>query len=112
PKNVMPLPNNRPLFYYTKEDYDKELHPMIEDGVESIGSMGDTARLPALSDIHRSIYDYFFQNFAQVTNPPLDYIRESMVIDLSVYLGRKPNIFSPKELIPPPRAFMLKGPVM
>jgi glutamate synthase domain-containing protein 2/glutamate synthase domain-containing protein 1/glutamate synthase domain-containing protein 3 len=100
------------LFYYTKEDLSKELHPMIEEGKGAIGSMGDTATLPALSTIHRSIYDYFFQDFAQVTNPPLDYIREKMVTGLKVYLGRKPNIFSPKEMIPPFKAIELDGPII
>ena len=100
------------LFYYTKEDLSKELHPMIEEGKGPIGSMGDTATLPALSTIHRSIYDYFFQDFAQVTNPPLDYIREKMVTGLKVYLGRKPNIFSPKEMIPPFKAIELDGPII
>ncbi len=100
------------VFYYTKEDLAKELYPMIEKGKGPIGSMGDTARLPAMSTIHRSIYDYFFQDFAQVTNPPLDYIREKMVTGLKVYLGRKPNIFSPKEMIPLHPAIELKGPII
>ena len=100
------------LFYYTKEDLQKELYPMIQNGKEAIGSMGDTARLPAMSSIHRSIYDYFYQNFAQVTNPPLDYIREEMVTELKVYLGRKPNIFEPKEMIPPTMAIKCNGPIL
>lgn len=100
------------VFYFTVEDLKKELYPMIEDGKEPIGSMGDTATLAAMSTIHRSIYDYFYQDFAQVTNPPLDYIREKMVTSLKTYLGRKPNIFSPKEMIPPPAAIELDSPVM
>ncbi|MFT6633501.1 MAG: glutamate synthase domain-containing protein 2/glutamate synthase domain-containing protein 1 [Bacteriovoracaceae bacterium] len=110
-KNSLHL-DKKSLFYFTKEDLNKELYPMIIHGKEAIGSMGDTARLPALSNIHRSIYDYFYQNFAQVTNPPLDYIREKMVTELKVYLGRKPNIFSPKELIPPPQAIELASPII
>lgn len=104
--------NLKSLFYYTKEDLSKELYPMIIQGHESIGSMGDTACIPAMSNVHRSIYDYFYQNFAQVTNPPLDYIREKMVTELKVYLGRKPNIFEPKELIPPPHAIELDSPII
>ncbi len=100
------------LFYYTEEEFKKELYPMIISGKEAIGSMGDTARNPALSPIHRSIYDYFFQGFAQVTNPPLDYIREKLVTELQVFLGRKPNIFEPKELIPPPIALRLSSPII
>src|SRR5690625_7323542 len=74
--------------------------PMIADGKEPIGSMGDTARPALFSYQPRSFFDYFYQNFAQGTNPPLDYLREKMVTDLSMYLGKRPNIFSPKELIP------------
>ncbi len=100
------------LFGYTEEDINKILVPMIADGKEPIGSMGDTARPAIFSDEPRSFFDYFYQNFAQVTNPPVDYMRESMVTDLSVYLGVKPNIFSPKEMIPPPLALELKSPVL
>ncbi len=110
-KNASHLDKQK-LFYYTKEDLQKELYPMIQMGKEAIGSMGDTARLPAMSSIHRSIYDYFYQNFAQVTNPPLDYIREEMVTELKVYLGRKPNIFEPKEMIPPTMAIKCNGPIL
>lgn len=100
------------LFSYTDEEFKKILIPMIKDGKEPIGSMGDTARLAIFSDQPRSFFDYFYQNFAQVTNPPLDYIREKMVTDLQVYLGKKPNIFEPKELIPPTPAFELKSPLL
>jgi glutamate synthase domain-containing protein 2/glutamate synthase domain-containing protein 1/glutamate synthase domain-containing protein 3 len=112
PENEESYLDKKNLFYYTREDLNKVLYPMIEKGKEPIGSMGDTARLPAMSSMHRSIYDYFYQNFAQVTNPPLDYIREKMVTELKVYLGRKPNIFEPKELIPPPMALVCKSPIL
>lgn len=100
------------LFQYTDEDFKRILAPMIEDGKEPIGSMGDTARPAILSDQPRPFFDYFYQNFAQVTNPPLDYLREKMVTDLSTYLGRRPNIFAPKELIPPAVAIELGSPVL
>lgn len=100
------------LFNYTVEDLRNVLYPMILEGKEPIGSMGDTARLAILSDQPRSFFDFFYQNFSQVTNPPLDYIREKMVTDLTTYLGKKPNIFEPKELIPPVPAYELKSPVM
>ncbi|MCB9640667.1 MAG: glutamate synthase large subunit [Myxococcales bacterium] len=100
------------LFLYNEEDIRVILGPMVESGKEPIGSMGDTARMALLSREHRSLFDYFYQNFSQVTNPPLDYIREAMVTNLEVYLGRKPNIFQPKELIPPAPAFRLQSPVM
>jgi len=103
---------NLHLFNYTREDMDKMLVPMITDGKEPIGSMGDTARPAIFSDQPRSFFDYFYQNFAQVTNPPLDYIREKMVTDLSMYLGKRPNIFSPKELIPQLPGFEIKSPLL
>src|SRR5690606_23132435 len=88
------------------------LYPMILDGKEPIGSMGDTARSSILSEQPRSFFDFFYQNFAQVTNPPLDYLREKMVTDLTTYLGKKPNIFETKELIPIAPALELKSPVL
>lgn len=100
------------LFSFSDEDISKVLIPIIQDGKEPIGSMGDTARPAILSDEPRSFFDYFYQNFAQVTNPPLDYLREEMVTDLTVHLGKKPNIFEKKELIPPSVAYELKSPVL
>lgn len=99
-------------FLITDEDLKKEIYPMVDEGKEPFGSMGDTARLPVLSEVHRSLYDYFFQNFAQVTNPPLDFIRESFVTDLTINLGRMPNIFEPKEMIPPQEGIALESPVL
>ena len=100
------------LFNYTEEDYSKILIPMITQGKEPIGSMGDTARLAIFSDEPRSFYDYFCHNFAQVTNPPLDYPRERYVTDLKTYLGNQPNIFAKKDLIPPPIALELPSPIL
>jgi glutamate synthase domain-containing protein 2/glutamate synthase domain-containing protein 1/glutamate synthase domain-containing protein 3 len=100
------------IFNYTDEDISKVLIPIIFEGKEPIGSMGDTARPAILSTEPRSFFDFFYQNFAQVTNPPLDYLREEMVTDLTVYLGKKPNIFEKKELIPPSVAYELKSPVL
>lgn len=99
-------------FQLSRETLDKLLGPMILTGKEGIGSMGDTARLAILSEQPRSFFDFFHQNFAQVTNPPLDYLREKMVTDLSVYLGPKPNIINQKELIPPPVGIELTGPLL
>lgn len=103
---------NKHLFSYTKEDLETMLFPIITGGKEPIGSMGDTARPAILSQEPRNFFDYFYQHFAQVTNPPLDYLREHMVTDLSTYLGRRPNIFSPKELLPPVIGFELNSPVL
>ncbi len=100
------------IFRYTEEDLERLLIPMILTGKEPIGSMGDTARPAILSDEARSFFDYFYQDFAQVTNPPLDYLRESMVTDLVTHIGARPNIFAPKELIPPAPAIELSSPVL
>ncbi|KAK3605073.1 hypothetical protein CHS0354_000739 [Potamilus streckersoni] len=100
------------LFGCTKEEVEKILIPMCAKGKEPIGSMGDTARPAVFSSEPRSLFDFFYQNFAQVTNPPVDYLREEIVTDLSVNLGRKANIFYPKELIPMPTAFNLNSPVL
>lgn len=100
------------LFGYTQEDVQRHLIPMATEGKEAISSMGDTAALAVLSDQNRSFFDYFTQNFAQVTNPPLDFLREKPVTDLVTYLGPKPNIFEANELVPPPVAIELSGPVL
>jgi glutamate synthase domain-containing protein 2/glutamate synthase domain-containing protein 1/glutamate synthase domain-containing protein 3 len=96
----------------SREELDRMVVPLVTTGKEPIGSMGDTARLAVLSEERRSFFDYFYQTFAQVTNPPLDYLREGMVTDLTTYLGKRPNIFAPKELIPQMPAWLLEGPVL
>jgi len=105
------LPKTR-LFLLTKESLDKVVLPMVRTGKEPIGSMGDTARIAMLSKQPRSFFDYFYQTFAQVTNPPLDYLRERLVTDLSVQLGKQPNIVAPKELLPPMPAIGLDSPIL
>ncbi|MBC8071034.1 MAG: glutamate synthase large subunit, partial [Deltaproteobacteria bacterium] len=100
------------LFGVDDEEIERVLAPMIATGREPIGSMGDTARIAVLSAEPRSFYDFFYQDFAQVTNPPLDYLRESMVTDLEIYIGARPNIFAPRELIPPPPAISHDGAVL
>jgi glutamate synthase domain-containing protein 2/glutamate synthase domain-containing protein 1/glutamate synthase domain-containing protein 3 len=100
------------LFSYTQEDYERVLQPMILEAKEGIGSMGDTARPAFLSQEPRSFFDYFYQDFAQVTNPPLDYLREAMVTDLVTHIGGRPNIFAPKELIPPLVAVEVRSPLL
>ncbi|MCS6821621.1 MAG: glutamate synthase large subunit [Microscillaceae bacterium] len=100
------------LFDYTEEDLNKIIYPMIETAKEPIGSMGDTARLAIFSEEPRSFFDYFYHNFAQVTNPPLDYLREKWVTDLSTYIGKKPNIFAKKDLLPLPVNIELPSPII
>ncbi len=96
----------------SKEEFDKVLAPMIAKGKEPITSMGDTARPAILSDERRSFCDFFYQAFAQVTNPPLDYLRERTVTDLRTWIGATPNIFAPKELLPVNPAVALESPVL
>ena len=66
---------------------------MMMEGQDPVGSMGRDIPLASLSDKSRSLFDYFFQKFAQVTNPPIDPIREELVMSLKSYLGPKPNTF-------------------
>lgn len=96
----------------TAEERARILEPMMASGKEPIGSMGNTARPAIFSDQTRSFFDFFVQDFAQVTNPPLDYLREAMVTNLSTHLGERPNIFAPAELIPPTPALELRDPVL
>ena len=100
------------LFTLTQEELEKIVYPMAAEGKEPIGSMGDTARPNVFSSEPRPFFDYFYQNFAQVTNPPLDYLREKNITDLRVFLGRRPNIFFAKDLLPLEEALELPGPVL
>ncbi|WP_417886504.1 glutamate synthase large subunit [Zunongwangia sp.] len=81
------------LFGYTLEDIKTIITPMATNGKEAIGSMGTDIPLAVLSDRPQLLFNYFKQLFAQVTNPPLDGIREEIVTDISLYLGRDQNIF-------------------
>jgi len=80
-------------FGYTLEDLKVILGPMAKGGKEPIGSMGDDTPLAVLSNRPRMLYDYFKQLFAQVTNPPLDAIREELVTSLHSTLGGRQNLF-------------------
>lgn len=79
-------------FGYTAEDVDMIVVPMAETGKEPTFCMGDDIPLAVLSEKPRLLYDYFKQRFAQVTNPPIDPLRESLVMSLTMYLGRRGNI--------------------
>ncbi len=79
-------------FGYTFEDLRILMAPMAEKGVEALGSMGDDTPLAVLSQRQRLLYDYFKQLFAQVTNPPIDAIREEMVTATETYLGTEGNM--------------------
>jgi glutamate synthase (NADPH/NADH) large chain len=90
-------------FGYSQEDLKFILAPMISAGEEATGSMGTDAALAVLSNKNRSFYDYFKQLFAQVTNPPIDPIREEIVMSLTSFIGPKPNLLGIDETNPPLR---------
>src|SRR5690606_39206037 len=90
-------------FGYTQEDIKFILQPMMTNGEEAIGSMGNDAALPVLSNRPKQLYNYFKQLFAQVTNPPIDPIREELVMSLVTFIGPKPNLLSVNETNPPMR---------
>ena len=79
-------------FGYTYDELDRLIKPMIETGKDPIGSMGDDTPLAILSEFNRPLSSYFRQLFAQVTNPPIDNIRESLVFSLETRIGRKRNM--------------------
>ena len=79
-------------FGYTQEDISRFLEPMAQGGEDPIGSMGTDTPIAVLSDRSRLLYDYFKQNFAQVTNPPIDPIREQLVMSLLSMIGPRPNL--------------------
>jgi len=84
------------LFGYTTEDEKVLIGPMAANGVEPIGSMGTDTPLAVLSERPRVLYDYFAQLFAQVTNPPLDAIREELVTSLATTIGPEGNLLVPE----------------
>ena len=85
------------MFQVSFEERDQVLRPLAESGNEAVGSMGDDTPMAVLSRHERSLYDYFRQKFAQVTNPPIDPLRESIVMSLEVDLGPERNIFTESE---------------
>ncbi|HYJ40891.1 MAG TPA: glutamate synthase large subunit, partial [Steroidobacteraceae bacterium] len=98
----MPLPEPVTLakrqvsFGYTFEDQRILMAPMARDGNEGVGSMGNDTPLAALSTKSRMLYDYFKQLFAQVTNPPIDCIREEIITSSDVWLGSEGNLLDPR----------------
>ncbi|MER6877514.1 glutamate synthase-related protein, partial [Amycolatopsis sp. NPDC000673] len=82
-------------FGYTEEELKILLAPMAANGAEPIGSMGSDTPVAVLSKRSRLLYDYFKQNFAQVTNPPLDAIREELVTSMSRIMGPERNLLAP-----------------
>jgi glutamate synthase (NADPH) large chain len=98
--DYVPIPDGSKLldrqqgFGYTQEDVRLVMAPMAATGEEAIGSMGDDTPLAVLSDRPKTLYAYFRQLFAQVTNPPIDPIREQTVMSLVSFIGPRPNILA------------------
>ncbi len=86
------LLDRQQAFGYTQEDIARFLEPMAVNGDDPIGSMGTDTPIAVLSRRSRLLYDYFKQNFAQVTNPPIDPIREELVMSLLTMVGPRPNL--------------------
>ncbi len=97
-KTFESLLDRQQAFGYTQEDIKVLLTPMASTGQEPIGSMGTDTPISALSERPKLLYSYFKQNFAQVTNPPIDPIREESVMSLVSFIGPRPNIFDLKGL--------------
>ncbi len=112
----VPLPDHDTLlqrqiaFGYTFEDQRVLIAPMARDGVEAVGSMGNDTPLAVLSSKSRLLFDYFKQLFAQVTNPPIDSIREEIITSSEMWLGSEGNLLEPQPS--DCRRVQLAGPVL
>ncbi len=100
---VASLLDSQQAFGYTQEDIKFVMQPMIANGEEASGSMGNDSALSVLSNKPKVLYHYFKQLFAQVTNPPIDPIREELVMSLVTFIGPKPNLLGIDETKPPVR---------
>jgi glutamate synthase (NADPH) large chain len=106
PKRVtdtVSLLDRQQAFGFTQEDLKFLIAPMATAGEEALGSMGNDSPLAVLSDKNKPLYSYFKQLFAQVTNPPIDPIREAIVMSLVSFIGPKPNLLDINQVNPPMR---------
>ncbi|MFT7584276.1 MAG: glutamate synthase domain-containing protein 2/glutamate synthase domain-containing protein 1 [Cellvibrionaceae bacterium] len=106
PLNPADVLQRQQFFGYTFEDLRTIIAPMAATGLENLGSMGDDTPPAVLSEHAQPLFNYFKQLFAQVTNPPIDAIREELVTDTTVFTGKEPNILDPR----PENAKLLKLP--
>jgi len=93
------------------EDLELILHPMVEEAKEAVGSMGDAAPTAVLSDRYRPLSHFFRQNFSQVTNPPIDSLRENEVMSLKTRFGNLGNILDFKNLTQD-NIYVLENPIL
>lgn len=98
------------VFGYTREEIEQVIRVLGENGQEAVASMGDDAPMAVLSDAPRSLYDYFRQKFAQVTNPPIDPLRETHVMSLATCIGREMNVFN--ETLGHANRVLFKSPIL
>jgi glutamate synthase (NADPH) large chain len=99
-------------FGYTQEDVRIIMAPMAQNAEEAIGSMGNDAALPVLSNRPKVFYNYFKQLFAQVTNPPIDPIREALVMSLTSFIGPRPNLLDVDRAGNPPLRLEVEQPIL
>ena len=111
PLAAVPLLDRQQAFGYTQEDIRFLMSPMATSGEEAIGSMGNDSPLAVTSNKLKPLYHYFKQLFAQVTNPPIDPIREQMVMSLVTFVGPRPNLLD-KDNINPPMRLEVTQPVL
>jgi glutamate synthase (NADPH/NADH) large chain len=102
-KPAAKLLDRQQAFAYTQEDVKFLMAPMAANGEEAAGSMGNDSPLAVLSSKNKTLYNYFKQLFAQVTNPPIDPIRENVVMSLVSFIGPKPNLLELNNINPPMR---------
>src|SRR3972149_5839071 len=102
-KSAVSLLDRQQAFAYTKEEIKSQPLPMAQAGEEATGSMGNDAALAVLSNKDKTLYHYFKQLFAQVTNPAIDPIREELVMSLVSFIGPKPNLLGIEGQHPPLR---------
>ncbi|QNB09046.1 glutamate synthase subunit alpha [Herbaspirillum frisingense] len=103
PSSSLKLLDLQQVFGYTQEDIKFLMAPMATGGEEAIGSMGNDSPLAVMSNKNKTLYNYFRQLFAQVTNPPIDPIREALVMSLVSFIGPKPNLLDTNNINPPMR---------
>ncbi|RJF99679.1 glutamate synthase-related protein [Noviherbaspirillum saxi] len=102
-RSDIPLLDRQQVFGYTQEDLKFLMAPMASAGEEAVGSMGNDSPLAVMSNKSKPLYNYFKQLFAQVTNPPIDPIREAMVMSLVSFIGPRPNLLDTNNINPPMR---------
>jgi glutamate synthase (NADPH/NADH) large chain len=103
PSSTLPLLDRQQVFGYTQEDLKFLMSPMAANAEEATGSMGNDSPLAVMSNKDKTLYHYFKQLFAQVTNPPIDPIREALVMSLVSFIGPKPNLLDTNNINPPMR---------